>query len=81
LIGGFGLIGTLCRYYLQGFTQRLTHGTFPYGTLAVNVLGCLIVGFVATLTLERIAMNPAWRSACVPTSAPGSSIACRSNTR
>ena len=63
LIGGFGLIGTLCRYYLQGFVQRLTHGTFPYGTLVVNVLGCLVVGFVATLTLERVAMNPAWRSA------------------
>src|SRR2546426_1562827 len=63
LIGGFGFIGTLSRYYLQGFAQRLTHGTFPYGTLAVNVLGSLAVGFVATLTLERVAVNPAWRSA------------------
>ena len=63
LIGGFGFIGTLSRYYLQGFTQRLTPGTFPYGTLAVNVLGSLVVGFVAALTLERVAMNPAWRSA------------------
>src|SRR5439155_27346103 len=63
LIGGFGFIGTLSRYYLQGFTQRLTHGTFPYGTLAVNVLGSLTVGFVAALTLERVAMNPAWRGA------------------
>lgn len=63
LIGGFGFIGTLARYYLQGFTQRLSGGTFPYGTLAVNVLGCLIVGFAATLTLERVAINPAWRSA------------------
>ena len=63
LIGGFGFIGTLSRYYLQGFTQRLTNGTFPYGTLAVNVLGSLVVGFVAALTLERVAMNPTWRSA------------------
>jgi CrcB protein len=27
------------------------------------VIGSLIVGFVATLTLERATMNPAWRSA------------------
>ena len=63
LIGGFGFIGTLCRYYLQGYTQRLSGGTFPYGTLAVNVLGSLVVGFVATLALERLAMSPTWRSA------------------
>jgi CrcB protein len=53
----------LARYYLQGLTQRIAGGTFPYGTLAVNVIGSLIVGFVAALTLERVAMNPAWRSA------------------
>ena len=63
LIGGFGFIGTIARYYLQGYAQRLSNGTFPYGTLTVNVIGSLIVGFVATLTLERVAMNPSWRSA------------------
>jgi CrcB protein len=37
--------------------------TFPYGTLAVNVAGSFVVGFVATLTLERAVVNPLWRSA------------------
>jgi len=63
LIGGFGLVGTLARYWMQGAVQRITGSTFPYGTLTVNVIGSLIVGFVAALTLERATMNPALRSA------------------
>jgi CrcB protein len=63
LIGGFGLVGTLARYWVQGAVQRLTGGTFPYGTLAVNVIGSFAVGFLATLMLERAAVSPFWRSA------------------
>ena len=43
--------------------QRATGGTFPYGTLAVNVIGSFLVGFLATLLLERAASSPLWRSA------------------
>lgn len=43
--------------------QRLLGGTFPYGTLVVNVVGSFAVGFFATLSLERAAFNPVWRSA------------------
>jgi CrcB protein len=63
LIGVLGLVGTLARYGLQGVVQRASHGTFPYGTLAVNVLGCFAVGFIATWTLERTGASPLWRSA------------------
>jgi CrcB protein len=63
VIGCFGFIGTLSRYYLQGFVQRLSRTTFPYGTLAVNVVGSFLVGFMATLLLERAASSPLWRSA------------------
>ena len=63
VIGGFGFIGTLARYYTQGAVQRVAGGTFPYGTLAVNVVGSFIVGLVATVTLERAAASPLWRTA------------------
>jgi CrcB protein len=63
LIGGFGFIGTILRYAVQGGAQRILGGSFPSGTLAVNVIGSFIVAFVATLTLERAAMNPTLRSA------------------
>ena len=51
--------GGMARYWL---VAAFIGETFPWGTLVVNVLGSLIVGFVAALTLERIVMNPTWRS-------------------
>jgi CrcB protein len=63
LIGCFGFAGTLARYWLQGRVQRFSASTFPYGTLSVNVAGSFLVGFVATLTLERAALNPTLRTA------------------
>ncbi len=63
LIGLFGLAGTLARYGLQGGVQRLSGSTFPYGTLAVNVIGSFVVGFVATLTLERVVVSQDLRAA------------------
>ena len=63
MVGLFGFAGTLARYGLQGVVQRFSGSTFPYGTLTVNVLGSFVVGFVATLALERAAMSPTWRTA------------------
>ena len=63
VIGAFGFIGTIVRYGVQGGVQRLLGSGFPYGTLAVNVAGSFIVGFVATLTLERAIVSPLWRTA------------------
>ncbi|MGE5176248.1 MAG: fluoride efflux transporter CrcB [Hyphomicrobiales bacterium] len=63
LIGGFGFLGTIARYAVQGAVQRASGSTFPYGTLTVNVLGSFVVAFVATLALERAAVSPIWRSA------------------
>ena len=63
VIGGFGFIGTILRYAVQGGAQRLMGSAFPYGTLVVNVAGSFIVGLAATLFLERSALSPMWRSA------------------
>lgn len=41
-----GATGSLLRYALQGWVQRLTVSTFPMGTLTVNVLGCFVLGFL-----------------------------------
>jgi CrcB protein len=42
-----GALGSLLRYAMQGWVQRLTASTFPLGTFAVNVLGCLLIGLVS----------------------------------
>ena len=63
VIGAFGFIGTIVRYAVQGGAQRLLGSAFPYGTLAVNVTGSFLVGFLATLMLERAFVSPLWRTA------------------
>lgn len=51
-IGGF--LGSVLRYSVGGFAQNLT-GTqrFPVGTLTVNLIGCLMVGFLSQLAETR----------------------------
>lgn len=48
-----GVLGTLARYFLSGFVQRAAGEGFPFGTLAVNALGCLAFGFVWALAEGR----------------------------
>jgi fluoride exporter len=41
-----GSAGTLCRYGLSGLVQSFAGSRFPWGTLAVNLTGCLVAGLV-----------------------------------
>lgn len=49
LIACGGAAGSVLRYLVAGWGQRLTAGTFPLGTLLVNLLGCLLIGFIGSL--------------------------------
>ena len=44
-----GGAGAVARYWLAGAGQRLTDGQFPLGTLIVNLVGCLLIGFLGSL--------------------------------
>lgn len=48
-IAAGGAIGALGRHWIAGFVQHLTGATFPLGTLAVNVLGCIVLGALVVL--------------------------------
>jgi CrcB protein len=63
LIALFGAAGTLARYGLQGLVQTRVNGSFPYGTLAVNLTGCFFLGLIAQFTLNRLVISPDWRIA------------------
>ena len=63
LIALFGAVGTLARYGLQGLVQVRIGGTFPYGTLLVNLSGCFLVGLIAQFTMNRMVISPDWRMA------------------
>ena len=52
-----GAIGSVARYALSGAVQRAFPTFFPTGTLAVNLLGCLIVGFVGGLALRPVGLS------------------------
>ena len=49
-----GALGSVFRYLLGAWTQALSKSIdFPYGTLAVNLLGCFLIGFLAQLAEAR----------------------------
>lgn len=61
LIAVAGLLGTLLRYWLSGFVARQYGETFPWGTMAVNLIGCLLTGAVFSVTETRFVVNPTVR--------------------
>jgi CrcB protein len=61
LIAAGGALGALARYGATGLAVRLLGAGFPYGTLAVNLLGCLAIGVVFYLWQDRAALSDAAR--------------------
>lgn len=62
LVGSGGFIGAVFRYGLSGFVQRnAALSTFPYGTLAVNLVGCLLIGIAVGLVDSRQMFGPEFR--------------------
>lgn len=62
VVGSGGFLGALARYGLGGLVhRRLPLGTFPFGTLAVNLLGCFGIGVIAGLVESRMVFGPDFR--------------------
>jgi CrcB protein len=59
-----GAIGTLARFVVSSAMMTRLSGKFPYGTFAVNVSGCFLIGVLMTLFTQR-AMHANWRFALV----------------
>ena len=56
-----GAVGTGARYLLGGWIQRSSESAFPYGTLAVNVLGSFLLGLIMHVALTTNAISPTLR--------------------
>jgi CrcB protein len=52
-----GSIGTISRYLLGGFVYGILGTSFPYGTLAINLSGCFIIGFLSTMAEEKFLLG------------------------
>ncbi|RJO62155.1 MAG: fluoride efflux transporter CrcB [Dehalococcoidia bacterium] len=58
-VGAGGFLGSIARYLLSGWVQRATQDSwFPYGTMSVNLLGCLVIGILAGLAESRGILTP-----------------------
>jgi len=58
LIGAGGFAGSVLRYWLSGLAQEAARDSiFPWGTLAVNLLGCLAIGAFSELAETRGAFS------------------------
>ncbi|HES58447.1 MAG TPA: fluoride efflux transporter CrcB [Firmicutes bacterium] len=60
-IAAAGALGTLARYGLSGLAHQWLGARFAWGTLAVNLLGCLVLGVLMQLALTTDAVPQPWR--------------------
>ncbi len=63
LVAVAGAMGALSRFAVSSWTRTLWGESFPYGTLAVNVLGCLFLGLIMTSSLLDNLMSLEFRMA------------------
>lgn len=56
-----GAAGAVARWGVSRLTHRILGTAWPYGTLAVNVLGCFFFGLVFAAFQDRIAPDSPWR--------------------
>jgi CrcB protein len=51
LVAAGGAAGSVARYLVSGWMRDLFGHQFPYGTLTVNLVGCLVIGWLMGLSL------------------------------
>jgi CrcB protein len=62
-IAAGGALGAIFRFWVSNGIYALLGRNFPYGTLAVNVLGSLLMGFLYVMLVDKLALGPQWRAA------------------
>lgn len=61
LIGFFGGLGCISRYLVSGWVYNFMGRALPYGTLAVNIGGSFLLGFLMTFGLRSTLLPPGLR--------------------
>ncbi len=62
-IAAGGAIGSVLRFLMSSGVYAVAGRGFPYGTLAVNVVGSLLMGLLTVVLIERMSLGPEWRAA------------------
>ncbi|SEH08537.1 fluoride efflux transporter CrcB [Candidatus Venteria ishoeyi] len=60
-----GALGAITRFWVSTSIYHWLGRGFPYGTLAVNIIGSFLMGFLAVYLVERLGpeFSPQWRAA------------------
>lgn len=58
-----GSVGAVARFLVANGIYALVGRSFPHGTLVVNVSGCLLMGLLTELMLQRFALAVEYRAA------------------
>jgi fluoride exporter len=57
LVAGGSAVGGLARWSLHELSVRLLGKAWPYGTFLINVTGCLLLGWLATVLTQHLKMH------------------------
>jgi fluoride exporter len=61
LIAAGGALGSVLRYAVQGWAQRAATDEFPVGTLTVNIIGCVLIGFLSAVFTGPVLIREEYR--------------------
>lgn len=59
LVAAGGAVGAVLRWWISEALSAASVSSFPWGTLAVNLIGCLIIGAVWGYTMQ-LPVSPTW---------------------
>ncbi|MGB5158694.1 fluoride efflux transporter FluC [Desulfobacterium sp. N47] len=63
IVGIGGFTGAILRYLISGYIQNLAQkAAFPYGTLAVNITGCFLIGLFSQLVESQAGISSELRT-------------------
>ena len=62
MVGAGGFIGAILRYSISGWVQTITRSVaFPFGTMAVNIIGCYLIGVLTQLVESQAGITAEMR--------------------
>lgn len=61
IVGTGGFLGTISRFLVSKYFQQVWTSYLPYGTLVVNVTGCLLIGILYGLSARHTVHGGDWK--------------------
>ncbi len=61
IIGSGGFLGSVARYLVSQLNLTVSFHSVPVGTLLVNVIGCLAIGFLTGIAEKSMILTSEWR--------------------